>query len=164
MCGVPFSGKSTLADMLSVQCGWTHVHVDSIKRELIGPDDGDITEEQWLRVFAESHVRVADSLKHGQTVVHDATNFTRVVRDQIRAIACELGLSAHVIYVDVPVEEANRRRIENPDLSLRHHVSEAVFMEVKSEMEPPAEDESVIIFDGSLDVTTWIEHVTCGEG
>ena len=115
-------------------------------------------------VFAESRLRVAGCLKRGESVVHDATNFARTVRDQIRAIAYELGLSAHVIYVDVSIEEANRRRIENQDLRLRHHVSETVFMEVKSEMEPPTEDESVIIFDGSMDVTTWIEHVLCGEG
>ncbi len=164
MCGIPFSGKSTLADRLSVQCGWTHVHVDDIKRKLIDPDDGDITEEQWLKVFAESHVRVADSLKRGQTVVHDATNFTRAVRGQIRAIAHEFGSDAHVIYVDMSIEKANRRRIGNRSLQSRHQVSDADFIEVTSGMEPPTEDESVLIFDGSLDVTTWIEHVICGEG
>jgi predicted kinase len=94
-------------------------------------------------------------------VVHDSTNKERITRDHLRAIAHQFGVSAHVIYMAVPIEEANRRRIANQAQPQRHDVSETGFLELVSSLEPPEADESVLVFDGTLDVVTWIERFIC---
>jgi predicted kinase len=161
LCGIPFSGKSTLAHILSIQRGWTHVDVDAIAQSLIDSCDGDVTEEQWTEAFTASYEQVTTNLARGQSVVHDATNYARTVRDRVRAIAHQFGSSAHVIYITIPIQEADRRRIANQAHPQRHQVSDTDFFEVVSSLEPPTEDESVLVFDGTLDVATWIERVIC---
>ena len=126
--------------------------VDEIAESLLDSSDSEVTEEQWTEAFTTSCKQVTASLRRGQSVVYDATNFERITRDQIRAIAHQSGASAHVIYFAVPVEEANRRRIANQAQPQRHDVSDAGFWELVGSLEPPTEDESVLLFDGKLDV------------
>jgi predicted kinase len=161
LCGIPFSGKSTLAHILATQCGWTHVDVDAIAELLLDSSESDVTEEQWTAAFATSYEQVAKNLAQGQSVVHDATNYGRTARDRVRAIAHKFDSGAHVIYFAVPVEEADQRRITNQAQSQRHQVSDIDFWEVVNSLEPPTADESVLIFDGTLDVATWIKRFIC---
>ncbi len=91
LCGIPFSGKSTLARTLAMQRGWTHVDVDGIVKSLIDSEDSDVTE--------------------------------------------------YVIYFEIPVDEADRRRVANQGHPQRHQVSAADFLEVVRSMEPPTDDE-----------------------
>jgi predicted kinase len=141
-----------------MQRGWTHVEVDAIVESLLDSSDSEVTEEQWTEAFATSKEKIVASLACGQSVVYDATNWGRAVRDQVRAIARQFGSSARVIYLAVPIVEADRRRIANQAQPQRHQVSDTDFLEVVSSLEPPAEDESVLVFDGTLDVATWIER------
>ena len=157
LCGIPFAGKSTLAHILAEQRGWTHVDVDAIARSLIDSSNGDVTEGQWTAAFAISYEQIAASLARGQSVIHDATNYSRSARDRVREIARQCGSPAHVIYIVVPIGEANRRRIANETQPQRHHVSDTDFWEVVGSLESPTADESVLVFDGTLDVATWVE-------
>ena len=155
LCGIPFSGKSTLARALAAQRGWTHVDVDAIAAGLMSPGSAEVTEDQWTEAFAASYAQVAASLARGQSVVHDATNWARSARERVREIAHQLGVEAHVIYVAVPVGEAERRRRANE--GERHEVSDSDFQEVVGSLEPPTADESVLVYDGTLDVAAWLE-------
>ncbi len=42
----------------------------------------------------------------------------------------------------------------------RHPVSDTDFWEVVGSLEPPTADESVLVFDGTLDVARWVECCT----
>lgn len=161
LCGIPFSGKSTLARLLAQRCGWTHVDVDAIVRSLIAPGEQFITDHQWDQAFSRSYEIVADSLARRQSAIHDATNYARTVRDRLRAIARQYDASAHVIYVNIPFDVANQRRHANQAQSQRHQVSDADFQEVVNNLEPPTVDESVLVFDGTLDIETWITRYIC---
>ena len=161
LCGIQFSGKTTLGRILAMQRGWTHVDVDAIAESLLDSKDSEVTEEQWTEAFSASYEQIAASLGRGQSVVQDATNYARTERDRVRAIAHQFGASTYVIYMAVPVEEANRRRIANQAQPQRHDVSDDGFWELVSSLEPPAADESVLVFDGTLDVATWIERFIC---
>jgi predicted kinase len=161
LCGIQFSGKSTLGRILAMQRGWTHVDVDAIAESLLDSSDSEVTEEQWTEAFTTSYEQIAASLARGQSVVHDATNYARTARDQVRSIAHQFGASAHVIYLAVPIDEADRRRIANQAWPQRHDVSDAGFWELVSSLEPPTADESVIVFDGTLDLATWIDRFIC---
>jgi predicted kinase len=158
LCGIQFTGKTTLARALAMLRGWAHVSSDEIVESLLESVDGEISEEQWSEAFHISLKRVAESLARGQSVVYDSTAFERVTRDQIRAIARQYDASARVVYFTLPVAEANRRRIENQLHPQRHDVSEKGFWELVNSLEPPTADESILIFDGTLDAATWIER------
>ncbi len=161
LCGTQFAGKTTLAHTLAMQCGWAHVEVDAIAESLLDSSDSEVTEEQWTVAFNTSYEQVAASLAGGKSVVHDATNYARTARNRVREIAHQFGAPVHVIYMAVPIEEANRRRIVNQTQPQRHDVSDAGFLELVSSLEPPTADESVFVFDGTLDVVTWIERFIC---
>ncbi len=161
LCGTQFSGKTTLAHTLALQRGFTHVSIDAIAESLLESSDREVTEEQWCKAFTTACEQMTASLARGQSVVHDSTNKERVTRDYLRSIAYQYGASAHVIYMAVPIEEANRRRIANQAQPQRHDVSETGFLELVSSLEPPAADESVLVFDGSLDIVTWIKRFIC---
>ncbi len=158
LCGTQFSGKTTLAHTLAMQRGWTYVSIDAIAESLLDSSDSEVTEEQWSEAFTTACEQLTASLTRGQSVVHDATNKERITRDYLRAIARQFSASAYVIYMAVPIEEANRRRVANQAQPQRHDVSEAGFLELVSSLEPPTADESVLIFDGTLDVMTWVER------
>ena len=158
LCGTQFSGKTTLSRAIALQRGWTYVSIDDIAESLLDSSDSEVTEDQWNEAYTSACEQLTASLSRGLSVVHDATNIERVTRDHLRALASQFGASAHVIYMAVPVEEANRRRIANQAQPQRHDVSEAGFLELVSSLEPPSADESVLVFDGTLDIVTWIER------
>src|SRR5687768_15063972 len=86
MCGLPFSGKTTLARTLANECGFVHLDLDAIARaNSLFPEEG-INDEQWGQVFREVYRQVVALLISGKSVVFDAVNYDRVGRDRLRAI------------------------------------------------------------------------------
>src|SRR6266487_274189 len=109
MCGLPFSGKTTLARALANQCGCVHLDLDAIARKKnLFPEEG-INDEQWGHVFREVYRQVATLLTSGKSVVFDAVNYDRVGRDRLRTIAQQSDSAVHVIYIDLPIQEIKQR-------------------------------------------------------
>ncbi len=159
LCGLPFSGKTTLARALVDQCGLIHLDLDVMARaEGLFPESG-VSEEQWARIFDNAHHRLAELLRLGKSVVFDAVDFDRRVRDRIRAIASQVGCSTRVIYMRVPLEEIERRRQANRSSSQRPDVLESDWAEIIDEFEVPTQDEAVILFDGTQSPEEWISRL-----
>src|SRR6266542_309656 len=113
LCGLPFSGKTTLARALAKQRGFIHMDVDALARQL-GEQPGEgISDERWGQIFREAHLQLTNLLLTGHSVIFDAVNYRRVGRDRLRSIAEQAGSSAYVILVATPFAEVARRRIEN---------------------------------------------------
>lgn len=83
MCGVPGSGKSTAADMMSEAHGYAVVCPDDIREEMLG-DASD--QSHGAEVFAEARARTCDALSDPGIpgVVFDSTNVRR--RDRVRLV------------------------------------------------------------------------------
>jgi predicted kinase len=79
LCGIPFAGKSTLADKLVSNYGFSRVDLDEIKFELFGKDidDDQFTQSQWDRVYQQMYQQIESLLKKGKSVIHDTGNFTK---------------------------------------------------------------------------------------
>src|SRR5688500_400951 len=113
MCGLPFSGKTTLARTLANQCGFVHLDLDAIARtKSLFPEEG-INDEQWGQVFREVYQQVADLLSKGKSVVFDAVNYDRAGRDGLHTIAQQSDSSVHVIYINLSIWEIEQRRHAN---------------------------------------------------
>jgi predicted kinase len=148
MCGLPFSGKTTLARTLADQCGFIHLDLDVIAREKrLFPEEG-INDEQWAQVFREVYRQVAILLASGKSVVFDAVNYDRVGRDRLRTIAQQSDSVVHVIYVDLPIQEIKQRRQSNQANRQRPPVRDQDFMDLATEFEIPMVEENLLVYDG----------------
>lgn len=90
MCGLPASGKSTIAQELSSRYG-AHIHSsDELRRELFG-DENDNSKNDEL--FHELHKRIKQDLSDQKNVIYDATNIhykrRKAFLDEIKRYDCE---------------------------------------------------------------------------
>ena len=158
MCGLPFSGKTTLARTLANQCGFIHLDLDAIARaKSLFPEEG-INDEQWGQVFREVYRQVATLLTAGKSVVFDAVNYDRVGRDRLRTIAQQSNSVVHVIYIDLPIQEIEQRRQINQANRQRPPVRDKDFVDLATEFEIPTVEENLLVYDGIRSISEWIKH------
>lgn len=157
LCGLPFAGKTTIAQKLVQKFSMHHIEVDAIRRERgIGIEGQTISERAWERIFAESYCRLVAALRRGENVLYDATNYDKGVRDHLRELAYQQGAVTAVIYVATSADVANQRRQHNETIRQRRKVADEDFNEVVTGFEVPAEDENVLWYDPSTPIDEWI--------
>lgn len=109
MCGLPASGKSTLAKELSIEYNATIFSSDTLRAEWYGDESiqGDNT-----KLFVELHRRIKDCLKEGGNAIYDATNINYKQRmaflNELKNIPCE----KICIVVATPYEECLNRNAQ----------------------------------------------------
>ena len=106
ICGLPASGKSTLARELASRVPALRLDKDGWATAL-GADLWD--EEFRLRLEAQLWALSLDLLARGQSVILEWGHWARVERDQKRLGARALGVHVELHYLDVPLEELIRR-------------------------------------------------------
>jgi predicted kinase len=157
VCGLPFAGKTTLAKALEQRLGFTRIDLDQINTALgVGLDGSPISPKEWDRTYAESYRQLGVALAAGQSVVYDATNFTKAQRDHLRAIANALNAPARVIYVALSEAEARLRWLSNRATHERYDVRDEDFELVATHFEPPIAEEQVIYYYPSQPLDDWI--------
>jgi predicted kinase len=157
LCGLPFSGKSTMGCALSKQLGIVHVEVDRhhfdgdiafVKRRLERAD--------WIAAYRAAYGRADEALSAGMSVVFDAVSYRRLQRDRVRRIAIKHEIPMTIIYLDVEPEAAKARMALNRLNPMRPNVSDADFDEVSSGMQPPMSDELSISYSPVEPIDIWI--------
>lgn len=158
LCGIPFSGKTTLAKKMEDKLNVTSIDLDAIKFEFFGKEatDAQIGKEGWNRIYQEMYQRIKDSLSSGRSVVHDTGNFTKYERDLVRKIAEEQKIEAVTIYIDIPTAEAYKRLINNRQSKVRFDVPDDDFYGVVEEMEVPEASEKHLIIKWNDSFDQWI--------
>ena len=159
-CGLPFAGKTTLANELVKHFGWVRVDLDEINSErgLRELSNDEISNEDWKETYRISYEQTELRLREGRTVINDTANFTREQRDKLRAIAEKVGTDSIVIYVNIPESVARQRWQSNRQTKERYDVRDEDFTEVADNFQPPTPDEHVISYDGSLSIESWIHE------
>ena len=157
LCGLPFAGKTTLARALVSRLGISRVAIDDINGERgVWNDETGMSEEEWTKTYNEAYRRIGIHLSRGEGVVDDSVNFTKGLRDRLRAIAQRYDAHSAVIYIDISLTEAQRRWQENRQTLVRADVRDDDFAQVVEYFEPPTEDEQMLRYDGSISVEEWI--------
>ena len=157
LCGLPFSGKTTFARALAIQCDLVHLDLDALAcAQGFFPEEG-VTDEQWGSMFREIYQQLPILLQSGKSVVFDAVNYDRIGRDRLRAIARQSDSSAHVIYLKISVQEIEQRRQTNQSHHQRPSVRDQDFIELAAEFETPTIEEDVLIYYGTQSISSWIE-------
>ena len=121
-CGIPFSGKTTIAKKLEEKLGYIRIDLDDVKFSLFGNDilDEKIDKQGWDKVYQKMYKQIEDNLKNDKTVINDTGNFTKHERDLVKEIADKLGLETIEVFIDTPTEIARQRLLENKKIKKRN--------------------------------------------
>ena len=157
LCGLPFAGKSTLGRALAAWLRIPRVEIDAINGERgQGLDLAPIAPEQWAATYAEAYRRIASHLHAGTSAIFDAGGFTRVQRDELRALAASYAVAIGLIYLAVLPEIATARWQRNRLTGERYDIRDDYFAQALDHFEPPAADEDALVYDGSQPLDAWL--------
>ncbi len=145
-CGLPASGKSTLAEGLSAQLGAPVLGSDWTRKWLAGvPPTQSLATAPWTaayhpdataRVYAELFRRARILLESGRSVILDATFPTQAMRRAARSLAQSVGVPFRLLECQVPLEvcrERLRMRESEPSVS---DARSGILDEFRSSFEP----------------------------
>src|SRR5665213_2380181 len=125
ICGLPASGKSTLARQLAVAIPAIRLDDDEWVTQL----GGDVWDDTFrVRVERQLWALTLDLLTQGQSVILEWGHWAREERDEKRLGARSLGVGVELHFLDVPLEElierAQRRDVSgewSASPMTRHH-------------------------------------------
>jgi predicted kinase len=158
VCGLSFSGKSTLGKAISERFGYEEVDVDETKINLYGQrtQDEDLVPEDWARIYTETDQLIENLLKSGKSVLDASRNFSKTERNIVKSIADKAGVPLITVYVDTPEQMARQRLLENRRKPTRREVTDKDFEDVIRAMEPPTADEHPLIFHHFNEIDGWL--------
>src|SRR5687768_14245353 len=141
MCGLAFSGKTTLARAIVSELGWAYISLDEINAER-GLSGGDGMETvEWERTHHIALQSLQKKLTSGTSVVVDDTNCFRWIRDRFRDLSRANHARTTVVLVDTPIHEIQQRIAHNRDVRGRRGIEATVFGAHVAAFERPADDE-----------------------
>ncbi len=160
LCGVPFSGKSTLARALAERFDLEHIEIDQVHGERgFEPGSGrQMGDEDWRAAFQRSFRRLHGILAEGQSAVWDTASYRKAQRERIRGVAARYGGRSYLIYVATPHSEARGRLERNRETGERWDVPDESFFEVARDFELPGPDEAPIHFSPDIPIDRWLEE------
>ncbi len=156
LCGIAFSGKTTLGRAISQHAGLRVVSTDEILA-LRGFSGGDgVPFQEWEKTHAIAVGWLDRLMASGEDLVVDDTNCYRWIRDRFRWLAGRHDYATRVIYLETPLDVLHRRRRANERSGERHRVVDEVFESHAADFEPPADDEDALRFGPGDELEAWL--------
>ena len=123
MCGLPASGKSTIAQELAKEFNATIFSSDDLREEMFG-DINDQEHNQEL--FVELHKRIKDCLKSGNNAIYDACNINYKRRMSFLAELKNIPCEKSCFLIATPYEECEQRNASR-DRKVPEHVIKKMY-------------------------------------
>jgi predicted kinase len=145
ICGLPASGKTTLARQLAPRIPAIRLDKDQWTTQL-GLDVWD--DELRVRVERQLWALTEDLLVHGQSVILEWGHWARVERDEKRLAARALGAKVELHHLDAPLDELIQRaqRRQAAGKWTASPMTRAHFEQWATIFQPPDEEE-LLLFD-----------------
>ena len=157
LCGLAFSGKTTLARAIAKRLSLAYVSLDEINSERgLRPGGEGLPIEEWERSRAVAETRLAAAFAAGRGAVLDDTGCFRWLRDGYRELAARFGFDTTVVFADAPLDLIRARIAANLREGTRTGITDAVFSRHVAEFEAPQPDERTVRFTPSEEIATWI--------
>ncbi len=128
LCGLPASGKSSLADAIRLA-----VHSKGPEVEVVRTDEwrddtyySDFVPEKEGEVRQAALARVETLVSKGKSVIHDDTNYYNSMRHELLEIAIDAKCAFGIIHVTTPLEEALKWNRERPGTRIPDHVIQRI--------------------------------------
>lgn len=159
LCGLPFSGKTTLAKKIAEHTGSMLIAFDQLWLAL----EKDINvasslkgDEGWRLTRRVAKERIAERLKNNRSVVYDDINVRLDHREELREVARQHGAIPIVVYVDTPLVIREEREKENLLTKRRHDVEPVNSKKALAQFEEPGPPEDVIVFTSENNLEEWL--------
>jgi predicted kinase len=156
LCGLAFSGKSTVAAKVAAALGADLVSYDAINAQR-GFDGGKvIADAEWEKtsLMAAGSARMA--LANGRAVVVDDTFSHRLLRDRFRALARATGVPFILLFVDTPLAVIEARIADNARTKRRAPIEPEVFAHHRDRFQFPTDDEAPVRLGDEGDLDRWL--------
>lgn len=159
LCGLPFSGKTTLAKKIAEYTGGKLIAFDQLWLEL--EKDTNVAsslkgDEGWRLTRRVAKERIAESLKNSRSVVYDDTNVRLEHREELREVARQHGAIPVVVYVDTPSAMREEREKKNLVTKRRHDVKLVNSRKALAQFEEPGPPEDVTVFSSENNLEEWL--------
>jgi predicted kinase len=159
MCGLAFSGKSTLAIKIAEHTGamliaFDKLWVDKEKEQPIPKGD-----KGWKFIRKVGLNKIAETLNEGTSVVYDDNNPRFKHREEVRDIARKLGVKETVIYLNTPMETIRARETTNKITGERHEVESENFQKTAQDFETPTPKENFLEFTLTTDLKEFLQKL-----
>lgn len=106
MCGLPGSGKSTIALDLAKDFDARIHSSDAIRAQILGDEN---SQENNEKVFSILHERIKDDLQRGKNTIYDATNINHRKRKDFLLTLNQINCQKVIVVAATPYEECLRR-------------------------------------------------------
>lgn len=154
MCGLPFSGKTTLAKEIKRYLkNAQHVCIDDYYYEFTEKDN----EQRWAYAFEKGYRLTHNYLQNSTSVIFDATNYLKKERLKLVKIAHMCNADYLIIFVDTEREIAKRRLIENRILKNRKNVANEDWQDIIENFQVPDSVEKSVSYDSGIEMRLWIK-------
>jgi len=153
ICGLPASGKSTLARQLADRIPAIRLDKDEWVTQL----GGDVWDHAFrVRVESQLWALTLDLLAQGQSVILEWGHWARVERDEKRLGARSLGVGAELHFLDAPLDELIERSDRRTALGewKAAPMTRAHFEEWSTIFQPPDEEEFNLFDEPVIQIST----------
>jgi predicted kinase len=161
MCDLAFSGKSSVAAILTRELKAQLISLDAINDERGLRGGEGMSDRQWEETSAIAMDRLAALVQQGRSVVVDDTFSHRFLRDRCKHVAHENGSRFLIIFMDTSLAEIETRRLTNDRRPVRHRIRDEVFWHHRDRFQFPTDDEPVVRIRHAGDIE---DLISCGKG
>lgn len=156
LCGLAFSGKSTIARRVAAETGAELISYDAINKAR-GFDGGTvIADAEWEKTSLMAAATARAVLASGRSVVVDDTFSHRFLRQRFAAVAKASGAPFMLLFVDTPLAVIEARIADNARSGARGHIAPDVFAHHRDRFQFPGDDESPVRLAGADDLDRWL--------
>lgn len=165
LCGLSFSGKTSLAQKIAEHLQVTIISFDVIYEELRRKTGSDLSPqpEVWDQVKRIALLSLSENLQEGRNVVWDSTNPLRKHREELIEIGDCFGEQSVVVHVNTPFDEIRKRRQKNKFTNERSDRGSEEFERRLKIWEDPSEGERAIQITSEADILTFIHTLDTRE-
>lgn len=156
LCGLAFSGKTTLARAIARLAGAEYVGLDEINEERGLRGGEGIPVEEWERTSGIAVERIGMILDAGRDVVLDDTLCFRWLRERYAAVADLHAAQFVLVYVSTPLSEIHRAMARNDAAPERNPIRPEVFEAHALSFEHPTPEERPVVYDRTVLMEEWI--------
>ena len=156
MCGLAFSGKSTIARRVATALDHALISYDAINAQR-GFDGGKaIADAEWEKTSMMAAVQARTTLTAGRGVVIDDTFSHRFLRERFRKLAESVGVPFILLFVDTPLAVIEARIADNARTGARGHIAPDVFAHHRDRFQFPDADEGAVRLISEADLDRWL--------
>ncbi|MGH7203040.1 MAG: AAA family ATPase [Candidatus Levyibacteriota bacterium] len=147
MSGLPFSGKSTIAQQLSKELdipilSYDHDVYAFHKSEV---PSGTSPAKEFDMIEAIAREQIAKKLRNGQSLIYDDLCLELDDRHKLTELAKVCNAKSVLIYLDTPLLVIEQRRKSNNEKYNRNHISDSKLRLDVTLLQPPHQNENAVI-------------------